>query len=391
MIPRHPALFLHIVLVFLATILLNPHAIADTYSEQLDTISARNKLIVGVKADYPPWGFYDEKANIVGLEPALAREIADKMGVELQLQRVDATDRIGQLESGAIDLLIATISDTEQRRKQTGILEPSYYSSGATLLTPPDGFTPDSWADLYRQPICLTRNAFFNRDLIENFLLDPKIFNNKINSLAALEFSKCIGWIYDDSAIAALLKEDKWKNYQLPLNTIMSNPWAIAVKSTEKNTAFGILISGIIAEWHRSGRLLELEKKWGLRNSQYLIDQNKRWNAKNPQGVYICKRLRDHSYPLECLDRNSIAHKTAKKDTFLSSLGINFPPEHDTFSQTLLLKGIGLTLLLSLSAMIGSLVCGIIIGLTLYRLPSAFSWIAARLNDIFRMTPPLLN
>lgn len=360
-------------------------------SSRIHLIKARNALIVGVKADYPPWGYYDSNENIVGLEIDLAKDIAARLGVELRLERVTASNRISKVESGAIDLLIATMSDTEKRRSQTGIIEPSYYSSGATILVPDNGIQLHSWADVYGRSICLTKNAYFNRELKERFLLQAKEFEGTIDNLAALKFGKCAGWIYDDSAIAKLLQEEQWKHFKTPLSTIMSNPWAMAVQSSEQKTAFGLLISDAIIDWHRNGTLLALEKKWDIRTSQFLIEQNQRWHKKNADGEYICQRLDDHSFAPNCLSQRSISATAAVKQNILSSWGIDFPPIYDDYSKATLVKGIALTLLLSVLAIIGSLGFGIVAGIFLYRLPAFWAWPAHRINDMFRMTPPLLN
>ena len=36
-------------------------------------------------------------------------------------------------------------------------------------------------------------------------------------------------------------------------------------------------MSGMSFNWHQSGRLIELEKKWGIQATQYLKDQNERF------------------------------------------------------------------------------------------------------------------
>ena len=36
-------------------------------------------------------------------------------------------------------------------------------------------------------------------------------------------------------------------------------------------------MSGMIYNWHSSGRLIELEKKWGIQTTQFVIDMNKRF------------------------------------------------------------------------------------------------------------------
>src|ERR1700733_1946700 len=57
-------------------------------AQTLDKIKERGVLVVGTKADYKPFGFRDPTGAIIGFEPDLAREVADRLGVKLQLEPV---------------------------------------------------------------------------------------------------------------------------------------------------------------------------------------------------------------------------------------------------------------------------------------------------------------
>jgi polar amino acid transport system substrate-binding protein len=84
----------------------------------MEDIKAKGELAVGVKADYPPYGFRNQNGQIIGLEPDLAADLAKRLGVSLKLVAVLSSNRIEFLQSGKIDLIIATLSITEERRKE---------------------------------------------------------------------------------------------------------------------------------------------------------------------------------------------------------------------------------------------------------------------------------
>src|SRR5437660_11799888 len=85
-------------------------------AQTLEKIRQRGTIIVGVKADYKPFGFRDPSGNIVGFEPDLAKDVADLLGVKLQLEPVVSSNRMQFLQQGKIDLMIATMNDTNDRR-----------------------------------------------------------------------------------------------------------------------------------------------------------------------------------------------------------------------------------------------------------------------------------
>ena len=112
-------------------------------ADVLDDIKKKGVLVVGTKADYRPFGFLDPSGKIVGFEPDLAADVAKRLGVKLELVPVVASNRIQFLQQGKIDLMIATMSDTPERRKIVDIIEPNYYGSGTNILAPKSAGTQE--------------------------------------------------------------------------------------------------------------------------------------------------------------------------------------------------------------------------------------------------------
>ena len=104
----------------------------DTWNK----VMSRGKIVVGVKADYKPWGYRDTSGDIVGMEIDMAKDVASKMGVDLELVAVQSSNRMQFLEQGKIDLMIATMSDRADRREIVGIVGPNYYTSGTNIMSP---------------------------------------------------------------------------------------------------------------------------------------------------------------------------------------------------------------------------------------------------------------
>src|SRR5437868_13799765 len=122
-------------------------AAAPAASQTLDKIKQRGVLVVGSKADYKPFGFRDPSGAITGFEPDLAKDVADLLGVKLQLEPVVSSNRMQFLQQGKIDLMIATMNDTADRRQAVGIPYPQYYASGVAALAPKSLALKD-WSEL---------------------------------------------------------------------------------------------------------------------------------------------------------------------------------------------------------------------------------------------------
>ena len=105
-------------------------------ADELQDIKSSGVLVVGVKADYPPFGYLSPTGENIGIEPDLARNLAQRLGVKVQFVPVVAANRIQFLQQGKINLLIATMNDTPEREKIVDIIHPNYYASGYNVMVP---------------------------------------------------------------------------------------------------------------------------------------------------------------------------------------------------------------------------------------------------------------
>ena len=235
-------------------------------ADAMSDIKARGTLIVGTKADYRPFGFLDPSGKVVGFEPDLAADIAKRLGVKLELVPVVASNRIQFLQQGKIDLMIATMSDTPERRKIVDILDPNYYGSGTNVLAKKsDGIK--SWEQLKGKKVCLIQGAFYNKELQEKYGVEGVAFPGTAEALTALRNGNCLAYSYDDTQIVGEMQKPEWKDYEMPLNSILVVPWGVAVKQGEK--AFGEFVSKAIVDWHKTGYIRSLETKWGVKPTKF--------------------------------------------------------------------------------------------------------------------------
>jgi len=241
---------------------------AEAANDRFTKVLKRGTLVVGVKADYKPWGFRDSSGKLVGMEIDMARDVADAMGVGLELVPVQSSNRMQFLQQGKIDLMIATMSDRSDRRKLVGIVEPNYYTSGTNLLAKKG--VVKKWADLKGKPVCGKQGAFYNKIVAKRYGAKIVAFVNNAEAKQALRDSKCVGWVYDDSSIGSDLASGQWDGFEMPLNSEDDNPWALAVPLDEVNGIWGNFMTGMQYRWLTSGRLIELEKKWGIQPTAFL-------------------------------------------------------------------------------------------------------------------------
>lgn len=236
------------------------------HADAIADIKAAGVLKVAVKADYKPYGFLDPSGQIIGIEPELAKDVADKLGVKIEYVPVVGSNRMQFLEQGKVDLMIATMTDKPDRRKVVYIVDPNYYSSGTNILSLKK-FKFKKWEDLRDKPVCGIQGAFYNKSTAENFGAKIVAFKGTAEAYAALAQGSCVAFVYDDSAIVAKTTEPEFAAYEMPLPTIDDAPWGLAVRLGEEK--FAKFMSDMIIGWHKSGRILALETKYGVANTPY--------------------------------------------------------------------------------------------------------------------------
>lgn len=253
---------------------------APASADTLQDVMESGTLTVGVKADYKPYGYLDSDGNIVGIEPDLAQDVADTLGVDLELVAVVASNRMQFLDQGKIDIMIATMTDTAERREVVNILNPDYYSSGTNIMAR-KASEFETWDDLDGAPVCGVQGAFYNRKTSEEFGAEIVGFTGTSEALNALRQGRCAAFVYDDSFLNSRLQEDQWSDYNMPLETIDDAPWGVAVKHGED--AMARFMSGMVVHWHTTGRITELEKEYGIDPVPFTRKMHERYRGYIPE------------------------------------------------------------------------------------------------------------
>lgn len=258
------------VVTLLAVGLAGP-AVAQT----LDRIAERGEVTIGVTNTFRPYGYVDESGRFLGLEIDLANSIAEFLGVKPRLVPVAAANRIPWLRQGRIDLILASMPVTEERKSEVGLVDPPYYASGVAVLAATE-VGLKTWRDLGSRQVCGLRNSAYNR-VAERYGATIVPFTTSPEAEDALLARRCAGLVFDEATLAGILSQrSRWAGHTLALVTDEPRPWAIGVPLSELDGPFGQLMSNIVTDWHRAGTILGLQEKWNLPANGFLADMNQR-------------------------------------------------------------------------------------------------------------------
>ena len=160
-----------------------PAAEASTLLEQ---IKAKGKLVVGTEAQYAPYEFKDFDANFVGCDMWLAQQIANSLGVELEIVDMSFAGIIPAVQSGQVDLGIAAFTNTPERAEEIDFSD--LYETSAQLLIVKTGN-----ADTYSTKEALAgqkvgaQKGTIQSQLIQSALPDSELFELEKYPALALE------------------------------------------------------------------------------------------------------------------------------------------------------------------------------------------------------------
>lgn len=117
--------------------LLLPVALLAGCSRETDnattTTSAGKKIVVASEASFPPMEYVDDDGKIVGFDIDLIRAVAKASGLEVEIKNVAWDGIFGALQSKDADVIVSSVTITDDRRKQFDFSEP-YMKAGQVIM-----------------------------------------------------------------------------------------------------------------------------------------------------------------------------------------------------------------------------------------------------------------
>jgi polar amino acid transport system substrate-binding protein len=239
----------------------------------LERIRQRGKVAIGVLVGGGPFGSIDPATQqLVGWNPDLARDLARQLGAEVELVQVQPSNRVQFLQSGKVDLLIASMEYNPDRGEILGHVPTPFYRVGGTAaVLKTSGIA--NWADLRGKTVCASQGSSFVKPLQEQYGAQVRGFKTSAESLLALRGGHCVAAVHDSTLIQPLLRGSaEWAGYAAPIrDEILPAPSVVWTRKGENDTIAAV--NHVIQQWHRTGWLIETEKRDGIEPAQPLLPE----------------------------------------------------------------------------------------------------------------------
>ncbi|WP_025678295.1 glutamate ABC transporter substrate-binding protein [Paenibacillus massiliensis] len=228
----------------------------------LEAIKERGKLIVGVKNDTKLFGLKNTATGeIEGFDVDVAKAIAKQIfGDEskVEFKEVTSKTRIPLLQNGEIDMIVATMTITKERKQQVDFSE-VYFEAGQSLLVRTD--SPITGIDsLNASTKVLAVKGSTSTKNIREKAPDATVleFENYQDAFNGLKANKGDALTTDNAILLGMQQQDP--SFHLVGGNFTDEPYGIAVK--KGNEALLQAVNDTLTELHSSGEYDTLYEQW---------------------------------------------------------------------------------------------------------------------------------
>ncbi|RYE37986.1 MAG: transporter substrate-binding domain-containing protein, partial [Hyphomicrobiales bacterium] len=227
-------------------------------------------LRVGMELSYPPFEMQDKSGQPDGVSVELAEALARHLDRPLQIVPMDYSGLIPALKTGNIDLVISSMTATDERRKSIDFSEP-YAFTGLALLV---GKYSDvqSIDDLQKPNRTVAVKAATSAEawvLAHMPQVKRVVFENQMACVLEVVQGRADGFIYDQLSIYRYAQENQETTRPL-LNPFVEEAWAIGL--AKGNDELKGKVNEFLAEFKKDGGLAKLGEKY-LKDEKAYLEQ----------------------------------------------------------------------------------------------------------------------
>lgn len=229
--------------------------------DTLEKATASNKIVWGVKYDTKLFGLMNIKTREVegfdiDIAKALTKEILGDDG-EAEFVEVISKTRIPLLKNGNIDTIIATMTISDERKKQVDFSD-VYFDAGQSLLVK-KGSDIKGVEDLNGKTVLAVKGSTSAVNIREH-APDAKVLEleNYAETFTALQSGQGDAMTTDNSILLGMASEND--NYELAGDKFTDEPYGIALNKNQE--PFRLALNQALKNIKANGTYNEIYKKW---------------------------------------------------------------------------------------------------------------------------------
>ncbi len=233
------------------------------------------KFVVGFDAEFPPYGFIDDKGEYVGFDLDLAEEVCKRNDWELVKQPIDWDAKDMELKSGNVDCIWNGFTINGREDKYTW--SSAYVNNSQVFVVATDSKIADQ-ADLAGKVIATQKDssalAALNDD--ENKALKSSFknvieFGDYNTAFLELEMGTVDAIAMDIGVAKAQMESRKSKSFEILDDYLSSEKYGVGFLLG--NEELRDKVEDTLMEMLDDGTFMEIAKKWDLQDSVCLGEE----------------------------------------------------------------------------------------------------------------------
>ena len=246
------------ILLFIATILLVQGSVFASNTSKIKKDPA--PLKIGISPEYPPFEFIKD-GKLQGFSVDLGEALAKELSRKAEFIEMNFSGLIAALQSRKIDLIISSLSITENRKKIVSFSMPYYVSKLSLVVL--RGSEVKTMSDLKNKVVGVQLGSTmeqFVKPIAQNDNI--RVISMDSNLVLVQELKKKIinGIVIEESQAKVFVKANKdLEYYDVPTESYPSLGYAIALR---QGCCFGDEIDAALSKFKKNGLSASLEKKW---------------------------------------------------------------------------------------------------------------------------------
>lgn len=167
-------------------------------------------LTMATNAQFPPYEYYDGD-KIVGIDAEIAGLIAEKLGMELQIEDMEFDSIITAVKSGKVDMGMAGMTITDERLVSVDFS--TSYATGKQVIIVAEDSDIASAADLEGKTIGVqlstTGDLYITWDLVDTGLAQIERYNKGADAVQALLQGKIDAVVIDNEPAKVFVEQSE--------------------------------------------------------------------------------------------------------------------------------------------------------------------------------------
>ena len=225
----------------------------------LDDVMKAKAIKIAIPTDYPPYGFVGTDMAPQGLDVDVARLIAGKLGVKVELVPVTSANRVPYLQTRKADLVISTLGKNPDREKVIDFT--SAYSPFFQAVFAAKSLAVKNWSDLAGKSVAVTRGAMEDQELakVAPAGVDVKRFEDNNATIAAFVAGQTQLVATSASVAGNMMAKNPGVGAEFKL-LLKDSPNFIGVAKGEDKLR--LKVNEVIAAAKKSGDIDKMAVKW---------------------------------------------------------------------------------------------------------------------------------